>query len=136
MNDNPINKGIISENLKGVGTVTRQMVHQRASELALISGRAGQRVQQADYEQAKRELTGESDIDQQEEKLNELPESMRWDPVPGSVGHETPGAESEDMDEEGRSDVEKLVEQGSEEASHDQMRQAAIESLEADRRDA
>ena len=137
MKNNPINKGIISENLKdslkGVGTVSRGMVHQRAAELALIAGRDGEGVQQADYEQAKRELTGESDIDRQDAKLDALPESMRWNPVPGSEGHETPGAQSEDMDEEGQSESEQLVEKGSEEASHDQMLQAALAARRADR---
>jgi hypothetical protein len=125
MKNNPVNKGVISENFRGVGTVSRNMVHQRASELAQIEGRNPLSISQADYEQAKRELTGESDIDRQEAILDSLPESERWDPVPGSTGHETPGAQSEDMDDEGKSESEQLVEQGVEEAEHDQMLQAA-----------
>ena len=34
-----------------------------------------------DYEQAKRELTGESNIDVQAAMLETIPESERWDPV-------------------------------------------------------
>jgi hypothetical protein len=135
MKNNPINKGIISEKLAGVGPVTRKMLQQRASELALIAGRPRHEVQQADYEQAKRELTGESDIDRQDAILNALPESKRGDPVPGSVGRETPGAEDEDMDDEGRSETEQLVEQCSEEAIHDQMLEAAKEARQADNRE-
>jgi hypothetical protein len=135
MKNNPINNGIIGEKLAGIGPVSRKMVQQRAAELALIAGRPGNEVQQADYEQAKRELTGESDIDQQDAILDALPESKRWDPVPGSTGHETPGSQSEDMDDEGRSETEQLVEQGSEEAIHDQMLQAAIEARHTDRRE-
>ncbi|MGA2690720.1 MAG: hypothetical protein ABSF76_00010 [Opitutaceae bacterium] len=133
MKNNPVNKGIISENFNGIGPVSRKMVHERASELAQIGGRLPQSISQADYEQAKRELTGESDIDSQEAILDSLPESKRWDPVPGSTGHETPGAESEDMDDEGRSETEQLVEQGVEEADHDQMLQAAKATLGNDR---
>ncbi|MFY9924859.1 MAG: hypothetical protein WCA95_07980 [Opitutaceae bacterium] len=133
MKNNPVNKGIISENFNGIGPVSRKMVHERASELAQIGGRLPQSISQADYEQAKRELTGESDIDSQEAILDSLPESKRWDPVPGSTGHETPGAESEDMDDEGRSESEQLVEQGVEEADHDQMLQAAKATLGNDR---
>jgi hypothetical protein len=125
MKNNPINKGIIGENFAGVGAVSRKMIQQRASELALIAGRPGNEVHEADVEQAKRELAGEPDIDRQDAFLNALPESKRGDPTPGSTGHETPGAEDEDMDDEGRSETEQLVEQGSEEAVHDQMLEAA-----------
>lgn len=125
MKNNPINKGVISRNFAGIGPVSRKMVHQRASELALINGRTPPEVLQADYEQAKRELTGESDLDRQDAMLDALPEAKRWDPLPGSTGHETPGAQSEDMDDEGRSESAQLVEQGVEEADHDLMLQAA-----------
>jgi len=125
MKNNPINKGIIGEKLAGIGQVSRKMIQKRASELALIAGRPGTEVHDADYAQAKRELAGEPDIDRQDEVLNALPESVRGDPTPGSTGHETPGAEDEDMDDEGRSETEQLVEQGSEEAVHDQMLEAA-----------
>ena len=80
MKNNPVNKGIISENFNGIGPVSRKMVHERASELAQIGGRLPQSISQADYEQAKRELTGESDIDSQEAILDSLPESKRWIP--------------------------------------------------------
>jgi hypothetical protein len=132
MKNNPINKGVVSNKLAGIGPVSRKMVQQRASELALIAGRPRNEIHPADYEQAKRELAGQPDIDRQDEALNALPESKRWDPVPGSAGRETPGAESEDMDDEGRSETEQLVEQGSEEAVHDQMLNAASDARRAD----
>jgi hypothetical protein len=43
-------------------------------------------VSQADYEQAKRELTGESDWDRQEAALESQPESGYWDSSFGAVG--------------------------------------------------
>jgi hypothetical protein len=135
MNKNPINKGIIAEKLAGIGAVTRDMVHQRARELAMISGRAPHDVSQADYEQAKRELTGESDMDRQEEILEALPESERWDPVPGSAGRMDPEPPSEDEDDEGRNESAQLVEEGVQEAEHDQMVQAENTALEGERRE-
>ena len=46
--------------------VTRQMVYARTIELASLAGRASYEIKQFDYEQAKRELTGESDFDKQQ----------------------------------------------------------------------
>lgn len=52
-----------------------------------------------------------------EEALMEaLPESERWDPVPGSGGHQAPTNPSVDEDAEGRSQKEQLVEDGIAEA--------------------
>jgi hypothetical protein len=48
---------------------TREEVRARARELAAIAGRAPHEVAQGDYEQAKREVTGESDQELQEAML-------------------------------------------------------------------
>ena len=125
MEKNPLNKGVLTENFVGIGPVTRAMVHARARELALIAGRVPPHVAQVDYEQAKRELTGEPVIDRRETILESIPESERWDPVPGSAGHQAPESPSEDEDDEGRSESEQLAEEGVGEAEHDQMLQAA-----------
>jgi hypothetical protein len=124
MKTNPLKQGALTENSAGIGTVTRKMVRTRATELALINGRSAQDVSKADWEQAKRELTGEPDADAKETVLESAPESERWDPVPGSTGHKVPMATSEDEDDEGRSDNERLVEEGIADAEHDQMLQA------------
>lgn len=115
----------MTENSAGIGTVTREMVRERAVELALINGRTALEVSKSDWEQAKRELTGEPDTDPKEAVLESAPESERWDPVHGSTGHKVPVASSEDEDDEGRSDSERLVEEGIAEAEHDQRLQAA-----------
>jgi hypothetical protein len=125
-------RGIIEENSAGVGAVSRAMVDARARELALIAGRPAPEVSQADYEQAKRELTGERDIDRQDEILDALPESKRWDPVPGSEGRQLPESPDEDEDEEGLSETAQLSEEGVREAAHDQMLQAARAALRQD----
>jgi hypothetical protein len=125
MNKNPLNKGVLTENSIGIGPVTREMVHLRARELALIAGRVPPHVSQVDYEKAKRELTGESDTDRQDAILDSIPETKRWDPVPGSTGRQAPESASEDEDDEGRSETEQLVDEGAEAAGRDQMLQAA-----------
>ena len=88
MKKNPLNKGIIMENAAGIGTVTSEMVEARARELAAINGRPSSEPSQADYQQAKRELTGEPEMDPQEESTGSVPDSEGWDPVPGSTGRQ------------------------------------------------
>ena len=127
MKTNPLKEGNISENSAGIGTVTRKMVRERAVELAVINGRSAQEVSTADWDQAKRDLTGDSDTDPNEAVLESAPESERWDPVPGSTGHKVPVASGEDEDDEGRSDNERLVNEGIAGAEHDQRRQASLE---------
>jgi hypothetical protein len=129
MNTNPLKQGALTENSTGLGTVTRKMVRERAAELAVINGRPFREVSKSDWEQAKRELTGELDLDPKEAALEAAPESERWDPVPGSTGHKVPVAPSADEDDEGRSDNERLVDEGIAEAALDQMNQAAKDAV-------
>src|ERR1039458_9636418 len=124
MKTNPLKDGVLTENSAGIGTVTRKMVRERAVELAAINGRSEQQTSESDWEQAKRELTGDSDPDPKEAALESAPESERWDPVPGSAGHKVSAAPSADEDDEGRSDNERLVNEGIAGAELDQMEQA------------
>ncbi|MGO8697535.1 MAG: hypothetical protein ACLQVY_07440 [Limisphaerales bacterium] len=130
MKTNPLKEGTLTENSAGIGTVTRKMVRDRATELAVIDGRLEGDVSKSETEQARRELTGEPGTDPKDAVLESAPESERWDPLPGSTGDKAQAAPSEDEDEEGRSDNERLVEEGIEGAEHDQMRQAAREPQE------
>ena len=122
MKKNPIKDGVISENSAAVGTVTRKMVRTRAAELAVIDGLLSSAATKSHFAQAKRELTGEPDMDPKDAILESAPESERWDPVPGSTGGKVRVAPSED--EEGRSDNERLVEGGIAEAEVEQSFQA------------
>jgi hypothetical protein len=124
MKTNPLKDGVISENSVGVGTVTRQMVRARAAELAVIDGLLSSTATKSHFAQAKRELTGVQDEDPKDAILESAPESERWDPVPGSTGGKARVAPSEDEDEEGRSDNERLVEGGIAEAEIEQSFQA------------
>ena len=131
---NLLKDGQITENGAGIGTVTRGMVKERAVELALIGGHTASEVSKSDWEQAKRELTGGSDTDLNDSVLESAPESERWDPVHGSMGHKAPESSSDDENEDGRSGSARLVEEGVAEAEHDQMLQAAKEEEKRDLR--
>src|ERR1700730_17050350 len=130
MKKNPLNKGIIMENAAGIGTVTPAMVEARARELAAINGRS--QPSEADYQQAKRELTGEEETDPEEENVESIRESDGWDPVPGSTGRQAAESLGEDEDAEGRSESAQMFEEGIREAEHDQMRQASRSDEESD----
>ncbi len=127
MNTNPLKQGALTENSNGIGTVTRKMVRERAVELAILNGRSAQEVAKSDWEQAKRELTGDPGMDAKETALDSAPESERWDPASGSTGHKVPVAPSADEDDEGRSDNERLVDEGIAEAELDQRNLASRE---------
>ena len=131
MRKNPLNKGIIMEHATGIGTVTSEMVEARARELAAISGHPS-KPSEADYQQAKRELTGGAEMDPQEESSESVPDSDGWDPVPGSTGRQAADSLGEDEDAEGRSESAQMFEEGITEAEHDQMRQASRADEESD----
>ena len=61
MKTTPLKEGGLKGNCPLLGTVTRDMVHARAGELAVIDGRSPKTVTMSDLAQAKRELTGELD---------------------------------------------------------------------------
>lgn len=125
MKKNSPDEGALTDQPTGISPVTREMVQVRARELALNEGRSPQHVAQGDYEEAKRELAGQSDMDRQDAMLDSISEEGRWDPVPGSVGRQVPESPSEDEDDEGRSESEQSAEKGVEDAERDQMLQAA-----------
>ncbi len=110
------------ENAVGIGEISGEMVAARAEELAVIAGRP---VTKEDHEQALRELTGGPEMDAKEVLLDSLNEDERWDPVPGSTGHQAKESASEDEDDDGLNESAQLVEEGVSEAEHDQMLQAA-----------
>jgi hypothetical protein len=132
MKIDPLEEAALIINSTGIGTVTRKMVRERATELAVINGRSAQDVSKSDWEQAKRELTGEPDEDPKEAILESAPESERWDPLPGAAGHIVPVTSIDGEDDDGRSMSERLVEEGVQEAEHDQMLQAAKKQRQGD----
>lgn len=125
METNPLNHGVLTESGVGIGAVSRRMIRERAAEIGLINGHPASEVTKSDWDQAKRELTGGPTISPKTALLQSAPETDRWNPVPGSTGHQAPVSGSEDEDADGRSEAAQLFEEGVGEATHDQMLQAA-----------
>jgi hypothetical protein len=128
MEENPIDEGRFSIRGEGLGTVTEEMVRQRAAELAIINGRSSNNILDSDLREARRELTGRERLDSPPEPGEELSEAERWDPVPGSSGSAAPTVPAPDE----QTFAEKLVEEGVEDAEQDQMVQGTRESLDRD----
>lgn len=125
MKKNPLNKGVLTETGAGIGVVSRRMIRARAAEDAVINGRNPQDATQTDRDEARQELSGGPNLSPKDALLESAPESARWNPLPGSNGHQGPESPSEDEDEEGESEAAQLVQEGVKEATHDQMLQAA-----------
>lgn len=129
MKPNLLKQGALMENSAGLGTVTRQMVRERAAELAVINRPPGAERFEVGLRAGEAGVDRRTDTSARESRLESVPESARWDPVLGSTGFRVPASPSEDEDEEARSDEARLTEQGIVGAEHDLMRKAS-QSLE------
>jgi len=128
MKKNSIEEGRFSANARGLGTVTREMVLKRAREIAGINGRPD-RVLDSDFQEAHRELTRE-DLDEPQRTLEDLvPEDKRWMEVPGNEGRKVDEVPAPDE----QTFAERLVEEGVEDAEHDQMTRATREAARRDK---
>src|SRR5688572_23781317 len=116
--------GKVAEHARGLGTVTPEMVTQRAHEIALINRH--EKPTPEDWQEAKRELT---DAGPSHDPLEDIPVGKRWDPVPGSPPRK---ADTFAADDE-QTTAETLVESGVEEAEHEQMVEGTRESVRRDR---
>lgn len=123
MKKNETEKGRISNRFQPVGNVTWEMVRDRAWEIAVINGRGPHNILDSDFDQARRELTTLEGEAPKDEVLESVPESERWDPVPGSPGKQYPRQPLEDEEPEN----ERMVQEGVEDAEHDQMVQGTRE---------
>ena len=133
MKTNPPTMDVPLGNVTDIAPVTRELVHVRALELAWIAGRVPPHVSQADYEQAKRELTHEKDLSRQTALLDLTPASESGDPVPRSTGHEVPDAPSAGEDDEGRNESAQLIEEETNDAGREHMLQATRAGEKPDR---
>jgi hypothetical protein len=125
----PISHGRITHHGAGLGTVTPQMVQRRAREIALSDGRGGKEVTPADWEQARRELLGAASPPIAESDVEEAGSTTGWDPAPASIGHRT---ETQEVDDE-ETMAEQLIQEGVEEADHDERVQAGRETRRQER---
>jgi hypothetical protein len=126
MKQNQIEQGRFSERGKDLGTVTLEMVEKRAREIAVINGRSEKNILESDRTQAGRELTGRERLAPSPSKAEQLPESKRWDPVPGSTGGK---GEPTVAPYDEQTALEQIYEEGVADAEHDQMTRATRESL-------
>jgi hypothetical protein len=110
-------KGRISGRFNGLGTVTPEMVEQRAREIALISGRVAEEFNEADLEEARAELTGADALEEQREEEPGAAAGSLRDIVPGTSGHKI--APKLPSDEQRM--AEQLVQEGVDEAEHHSM---------------
>lgn len=111
-------KGRISGRFNGLGTVTPEMVEQRAREIALINGRAAEEFNEADLDEARAELTGNGALEEQrEEESAAVGVGTLADIIPGTAGHKN--APKLPSDEQRM--AEQLVQEGVDEAEHHSM---------------
>jgi hypothetical protein len=119
--------GKISVHGMGLGAPTPEQVEKRAREIALIDERDPNDFTDADWDQARRELLGDSLTSPPEESEEAARMQEEWEVTPDDRGHrvnrEGPGDEEEMVGEQ-------LVTDGVEEATHDQMLEARREELE------
>src|SRR5471030_559842 len=125
MNVHQPNQYNLTENSNSGLIITRKMVRERAVALAIMVGHSAHEVSKAEWDQAKRELIGELNLQLPETNPESVAESEGWGPAPVSTGHHVPVPSGDDEDDEGRSDTERLVEKGVRDAGRDQMREAA-----------
>jgi len=126
MKQNRIEEGRFSADARGLGTVTRDMVLKRAREIAEINGRS--QIIDRDFQQAHRELTGEELFEAKLTAEERLPEEKRWSEVAETEGRKMPEVSAPDE----QTFAEKLVDEGIEDAEHDQMTRATREAARRD----
>jgi hypothetical protein len=109
---------------QGLGTVTEDMVRARAREIAVINGRAEDQLLDSDLTQAWRELTGEERLHPSATAEETLAEDQRSTGIT-DTGHRVEAVPTPDE----QTFAEKLVEEGVQDAEHDQMVRATRDSL-------
>ena len=123
MKTNPLKQDLITKETAGI--VICETIRVTVIEKSLPEGHPTHDLWQSNGAETKLEQTDNPDLDPKDALLESAPESERWDPVPGSIGHKMRENPGDDEDDEGRSNSERLVEHGVHEAAEDQMLQAA-----------
>ena len=122
--------GKISVHGDGVGAPTPEMIERRAREIALIDERDPNDFTDADWDQARQELMGNTHASAPEEIGGGIEVSAdEHEIVPESVAHRAPRP---GFDEDDETLGQSLVSGGLEEAAHDQMLEARREEHETD----
>lgn len=98
------------------------MVERRAKEVAVINGRLADEFTEEDWIQAKYEMLGAEDAPEEQEE-EPTASIIQWDEGPDAAGHHV---ENNPVSDE-QTVAERLVQEGLEEANHDQMLKGAQE---------
>lgn len=118
--------GKISLHGNGMGVPSPEDIERRAREIAMIDERNPDEFTDADWDQARQELMGVENNNPPEETDENAEVTEEWNVVPGTKGHRAP----KQIPEEEESLGEHLINDGREEAAHDQMLEARREELE------
>ena len=122
--------GKINLHGNGLGVPSPELVETRAREIAMIDERDPNEFTEADWHQAKNELTGVGASHVPEEVDEDIAdERSERDEVLGASGHRAPRSGFDGEENVG----EELVSGGIEEAAHDQMVEARREELDQER---
>ncbi len=112
-----------------MGVPSPELVEKRAREIAMIDEREPDEFTDADWAQAKDELTGVDPAHVPEVDDEVADEVTERDDIPGASGHQVPNNGFDGDVNVG----EELVSGGIEEAAHDQMVEARREELDQER---
>ncbi|MBA3831613.1 MAG: hypothetical protein H0X34_06925 [Chthoniobacterales bacterium] len=121
--------GKITVHGNGLGVPSPELVEKRAREIAMIDEREPDEFTDADWAQAKDELTGVDPAHVPEVDDEVADEVTERDDIPGASGHQVPNNGFDGDVNVG----EELVSGGIEEAAHDQMVEARREELDQER---
>src|SRR5438445_4444219 len=111
----------------GLGAPSSEEVERRAREIAMIDERDPDQFTDADWSQAREELSGSENNQASEETTDDSKVTAEWQVTPSDRGHRVPRPGVEEDEE---TVGEHLVSGGREEAAHDQMLEARREELE------
>ena len=109
----------------GIGNVNPALVRERAAELAVADGRPDTDVTPQDLDRAEKELRAELGSEGGTRKLTETSNSLQPDDAVGSAGRESVSGESEAR----QTDAESLIQEGIDEAVHDERVESGKETL-------
>ena len=127
MDDFSQSPGKITVHGAGIGAPTPEQVEKRAREIALIDERDPNEFTDTDWNQARRELLGETLQPPPEESEEAAKMQEDWEVTPDDRGHRV---NRQGVSDDEHSVGESLVTDGVEEATHDQMVEARREELE------
>jgi len=111
----------------GMGVPSNEDIEKRAREIAMIDERDPEDFTDTDWKQAREELMGVENNEPPEEDDKNIKLEYEWEVTPDNRGHRVPRPGTEDDDETVGAE---LVNDGREEAAHDQMLEARREERE------